>query len=216
MTGSLLLADGASHADLATYVQRARRVDVDGTVRLVAGGDAVAVYVSPVHGGGGPTVLGLLVLRLAAPVDVDTTVALAALADRLARPVGDAGSPVELSLPPVPATGSAWAGVSPPRSGWEAVGAVPQQVLREAARAGIAEVAGAVGEGAAGPVVSRLRALVWGRELPGVPGVPAGVAFAADALGFVVPEEPVALFAAGPWRRLSTARGHVLARHSLI
>ena len=46
--------------------------------------------------------------------------------------------------------------------------------------------------------------------------VPAGAAFVADALGFLAPGEPVALAAAGRWRRLTTGRGHVVTRPRLL
>src|SRR5437764_10583894 len=98
----LTLPDADALADLATFVGRARRVDPDGACRLVASGTVVAAYVSPVHGGGGPTVLGLRVLALAAPADLDATVPLAALLDRFPRVRPDAGS-VALPVPPVPA-----------------------------------------------------------------------------------------------------------------
>ncbi|GAB3597357.1 hypothetical protein GCM10027446_25310 [Angustibacter peucedani] len=212
MTAALVLPDRTALADLGTFVARARRVDPDGAVRLVASGEVLAAYVSPVHGGGGPTVLGLRVVPLAEPATCDRTVALAAVLDRLARADAD----VVLPLPPADVQDAGWAGVSPPRSGWEAVGAVDAGLLGAAARAGVDEIAGGAGEGAGGHAVARLRALVWGRDLDGIAGVPAGAAFAADALGFVTADEPVTLHACGPWRRLSTPRGHVLARRSLL
>jgi hypothetical protein len=212
---SVVLAGPEVLADLSTYVARARRVDPDGAVRLVASGSVLAVYVSPVHGGGGPTVLGLRAAPLAEPAEADRTVPLAAVADRLARGF-DAGGPAVLPVPPMTAPDAGWAGVSPPRSGWEAVGAVDPVVLERAAREGVEEIARGAGEGSGSAAVARLRALVWGRELPGVPGVPAGAAYVADALGFVAPGDPVTLHACGPWRRLSTTRGHVLARQSLL
>ena len=66
-----------------------------------------------------------------------------------------------------------------------------------------------------GRVLARLDVLDerWCRPLtPDLPDVPAGTAFAADALGFLDDGEPVALFRAGPWARATTRRGHVLAR----
>ena len=217
---SVLLSGRAAFQDLGTYVGRATRVDSGGAARLVAHGDVLAVFVSPVHGGGGPTVLGLRVLRLAAPVDVDTTVALASLSDRFARIVAGGlvgpDAPVRVPLPPQEAVDVAWAGMTPPRSGWEVVGTVPEPVLREAARAGVEEVAAGAGNGSGAQAVARLRGLVWGRDVPGVPGLPAGAAFAADALGFLGGDEPVALHRTGPWRRLTSRHGHVLARTSLL
>jgi hypothetical protein len=216
---SLQLTGRAALQDLATFVGRAGRVDSGGAARLVAHGDVAAVFVSPVHGGGGPTVLGLRVLRLAQPADVDTTVPLAALSDRFARIVAGGlvgpDAPVRLPLPPQEAA-EPWAGMSPPRAGWEVVGTVPEPVLRAAARTGVEEISAGAGEGSGAHAVARLRALVWGRDVDGVPGLPAGAAFAAEALGFLAPDEPVALHRTGAWRRLTTQHGHVLARTALI
>ncbi|WP_426566255.1 hypothetical protein ACPPVT_06810 [Angustibacter sp. McL0619] len=211
----LLLPDEDTAADLATYLARARRVDPDGAARLVAAGATLAVYVSPVHGGGGPTVIGLRVLALAEPATADRTVPMAALSDRLARPVAASG-PVRLALPPMDAADAGWAGVGPPRSGWQAVGTVDAAALGDAARAGIEEIAAGAGQGAGSAVVSRLRALVWGRDMVSVPGLAAGAAFAVESLGFLGSDDPVTLHAAGPWQRLSSVRGHVLVRRSML
>jgi hypothetical protein len=211
----LLLPDQDSAADLATYLARARRVDPDGAARLVAAGTTLAVYVSPVHGGGGPTVLGLRVLALAEPASADRTVPMAAVSDRLARALPSSG-PVPLPLPPMDAPDAGWAGVGPPRSGWQAVGTVDAAALSEGARAGIAQIADGAGPASGSAAVSRLRALVWGRDLDSVPGLPAGAAFAAEALGFLGSDEPVTLHSAGPWQRLSSVRGHVLVRRSML
>jgi hypothetical protein len=212
----LALTDAQALADLATFAGRARRVDPDGACRLVASGTVLAAYVSPVHGGGGPTVLGLRVLALAAPADLDATVGLAALLERVARVHPDADSP-ELPVPPVGAV-AAWAGVTPPRSGWDAVGLLEPAALRLSAAHGVREIAAGVPAGAGAQAVARLRGQVWGRPLtPDLPDVPVGTAFAADALGFLDDAEPVALYRAGPWVRATTRRGHVLARrYSLL
>jgi hypothetical protein len=202
----LTLPDDASARDLRTYVSRARKADPDGAMRLVGHGDVLAAYVSPVHGSGAPTVLGLRTLRLAAPSDLDVTVALGAMGDRLA------GEPPGLDLPVPPAeVGASWAGVSPPRRGWEAVGGIGAGTLREVARAGITEIASGAGEGSGGHAVARLRGLVWSRTFSEF-SLPAGAAFAVEALAFAVEGETVAVFASGPWTRLTTGRGHVLSR----
>lgn len=214
---SLLLADDATLTDLATYVGRAHRVDPGGAIRLMARGEVLAAYVSPVHGGGGPTVIGLRVLQLTQGADVDTTVALAALTDRFARlPTSAPGVSVELAVPPAAAVGVTWAGMSPPRSGWQVLGAIAQDLLLDAARQGIEEVAAGAPDGAGAAAVAQLRGRVWGRDLPGVVGVPTGAAYAAQALGFIGADEPLALFSSGAWRRLTTSRGHVLTRTALL
>jgi hypothetical protein len=213
-TVELVVPDAATLADLTTYLSRARRVDPDGAVRLVASGATLAAYVSPVHGSGGPSVIGLRVLPLAQAADVDATVALSAMADRIARIASS--SALTVPLPPTRVSDAGWAGISPPRSGWQVVAEVPEQLLGTTARDGIAEITAGAPEGSGSHAVSRLRALVWGRDVPGIDGLPAGAAFVADALGFVVAGRPMTLHARGAWRRLTSERGHVLCRPSLL
>ena len=229
------LPDRIAVADLATLVWRARKADPDGAARLRAHGNLLAVFVCPIQVPGAPLVLGLRTMHLAAPSEVDVTVPLAALADACARVAGPGpsaavpaagtgpGEPVEVTLPTAQVT-AAWAGVSPPREGWAEVGQVEVATLLEAARAGAAEIAAGSPPEAGAAAVARLRSLVWGRPLPGLsrppgPGadapadVPAGMAFAADVLGFARDGDPPApVHRAGRWSRLSTPRGYVLAR----
>ena len=227
MSRELTLPDRQALDDLETFLGRARRVDPDGAARLVVTGGMLAVYVSPVHGGGGPTVLGLRVVALApgpgpdACLDadqqgLDVTVALSALLDRFPRLRSSSAPPVTLSLPPAPVA-AAWAGVAPPRSGWDAVGLLGAARLREAAASGIREIADGVPAGTGAAAVARVRGLVWGRPLAeDLADVPAGVAFAADALAFLDDAEPVALYRLRPWVRATTSRGHVLARRPAL
>ena len=205
----LMFPDDESLGDLRTYVSRARKADPDGAARLVGHGNVLAAYVSPVHGSGAPTVLGLRTMRLAAAPGIDVTVSLAALGDRLATP----GETRDLPVPPAE-VGASWAGVSPPRRGWGAVGGIGANAVREVARAGIAEIASGAGEGSGGHAVARLRGLVWSRPFSEF-AVPAGAAFAVEALAFAAEGETVAVFVSGPWTRLSTGRGHVLSRAPL-
>ena len=227
---NLSLPDLATLSDLRTFVGRARQVDEGGAIRLVGAGEVLAMYACALHGGGGPTVLALRVLSLAEPTELDATVPLSALSDRFARldrlmagarpTPRSVGRPIELPVPPTTATSASWAGMAPPRSGWNIEGMVPLPLLRDAARAGIEEVAAGVPSGSGSAAVARLRGLVWGRSLlgPGAPAVPAGVAFAAETFGFLgrapsgESEDASTLHSAGPWWRLSTTRGHVLAR----
>jgi hypothetical protein len=91
------------------------------------------------------------------------------------------------------------------------VGSIADADLRAAAEAGISEVAGIVPDKPGALIVNNARAAVWGRELPGGGGLPAGAAFAALTLGFLGGDEQK-LYRAGRWFRLSGSRGHVLAR----
>ena len=216
----LHLADEESAADLRTYVSRAKRHDEGGAMRLQAvptsAGGVLAAWTCVLPGAGltrSGLVLGLRTLPLASlDGPLDTTVALGALTDRFACSGG-----TELSVPPTEATPS-WAAVSPPRGGWELHGTVQAAHLREVATAGIAEVAVGTPEGAGSAAVADLRSRVWGRPLEGQAGhpeVPAGAAFGMHVLGFLggaSTEEPVSVHASGPWVRLTSRLGYVLAR----
>lgn len=202
----LLLEDDRAAADLATFVRRALRVDADGAIRLQVGGEVLASWVQVLPGQGltrSGTVLGLRVGRLAEAAAVDVTVPLAALRDRFARE-----ETARISLPPNEVR-PPWVAITPPRTGWESVGVLDREVLAATARAGIDEVAAGTPDGAGSAAVAALRERVWGRTDDW--GMPAGVAFAAEALGFLG-EGTVTWHRAGPWGRLTTPTGHVLAK----
>lgn len=210
MSGAeLVFPDHESLADLATFVARAKSVDEDGAVRLGASGTTLAVTVGVLPGAGlmaEGTVLGLRVMALAEPAELDVTVPLAAVSDRLARGVARTlPVPPALVHPP-------WAAVTAPRGGWERVGSLPAEALNDVARQGIAEIATGSPEGSGSKAVAALRRAVWARSTTTVPPVPSGGAFAAYALGFSPPATVVTVWANGRWTRLSTPAGHVLMR----
>lgn len=206
---SLRFPDAQGLDDLRTYVARARAADEDGAIRLQASGTTLAAYVGVLPGSGlmgEGAVIGLRAMPLAEPAEVDTTVSLSSVADRLAREGGST-----LSLPPTTVS-VGWAAMAPPRSGWERVGAVAAEDVHAVARQGIAEVASGVPSDAGSQAVAALRRHVWGRSTTTTPPVPAGGAFAAYALGFAAPGTEVTVWTHGRWTRLSTPSGHVLIR----
>lgn len=207
---SLRLVDEESALDLATYLSRARRIDEEGDVRLQAVGEVLAAWtcVLPGHGlGSTGLVLGLRTFALAEPAVSDRTVPIGAVTDRLAR------GGTEVPEPPM-TTHPTWRALSPPRSGWESVGTVADHDLMVAAQAGIAEVAEGAPDGSGSAAVADLRGRVWGRSTTTVPPVPAGTAFGLHVLGFLRPDEAAAatVHAMGPWTRVATDRGFVIAR----
>lgn len=211
MSQSLIFSDEAGVADFRTFVSRARAAD-DGAIRLQSSGAVLAAWVCSMRpkllGEGTPTVLGLRTMALARQTELDCTVSLASVADRLARlEPGDRG----LAIPPV-GVKEAWASVSPPRSDWQVVTQLEANRLIQAAKDGVREVAQIIPVNPGALIVNNARASVWGRELPEFPGIPAGAAFAGYALGFWRPDEPVALFRSARWLRLSSGTGHVLVR----
>lgn len=221
MARSLPLTDPRDVADLRTFLSRARGVDAQGAVRFQGRGRALGVYVCVLEPRGlldtAPTVLGLRTAALASEQHLDVTVPLGGVLDRMPRQDEDA---TEVGLPPMDATVS-WAGIAPPLSGWVPVGSVAADGVREAARAGMAEVARAVPTDAGSAVVDTVRSQVWGRSsgwaeplagrLAGGP-LPDGAAFAAYSLGFLRPGAEVAVAENGRWARLSAPGGHVLVK----
>ena len=225
MGTSFTLPDAASLGDLRTYLGRATRIE-DGSVRLIADSGVLAVYTAILYPIGLldelPTVLGLRTFSLVQPATIDVVVPLASLLERLRilaeeqdaeRDEGadpTRATPVEVELPHEVHTVT-WAAISPPRGGWVPLPDVSPELLRRAARNGIAEVADAVPSNAGEAIVRRICSEVWGRPVPGIEHLPAGAGFAGESLGFLG-HDPVRLFETGPWSRLTTSRGHVLVK----
>ena len=215
-TEELLLGDAGTVADFRTFVTRARVAD-DGAIRLQGYAHVLAAYVCVMRGKllgeGTPTILGLRTMALSTPSDVDVTVSLASVADRLARM--DAN---ELALPVPPMTvHESWAGISAPRGAWEEIGTVSADTLIEVAKAGVQEIGQIIPVNPGALLVNHVRASVWGRPMDGVPGdVPGGAAFAAYALGFLSPGETGTILRSHKWLRISTNRGHILVRPTTL
>lgn len=113
---------------------------------------------------------------------------------------------------PETARSPAWAGIAPPRGGWERHGTVSASAIARRAQWGIAAVANGTPPGAGEEAVRTLRASIWGEPDEELANLPRGIAFAAHAFGFVSGEEDVAVTVSGRWTRLSFRRGHVLSR----
>ncbi len=114
MSASLALTSPEDLADLGTFALRAKGIDADGAMRLQAYGGVLAATVGIRAGTGilgDGTILGMRLVALRTPSEVDVTVPLAAITDRTAR----GGSVLE--VPPVEQPAK-WAAVTPPRSGW--------------------------------------------------------------------------------------------------
>ncbi|MGO4535499.1 hypothetical protein [Leifsonia sp. 2MCAF36] len=219
MSQSFSLKDTLAVADLQTYLSRASRVE-EGSVRLIAGSGVLAVYTAILYPRGlmdeTPTVLGLRTFAIGGDDEFDVVVPIRSLLDRVARVREGAEAqptdePVEVRLPLEVSTVT-WAGISPPRGGWQKVGETDAARLQAIAQAGIAEVAEAVPTGTGEQLVTRVRAEVWGRPIDDLEYVPAGAGFAAESLGFLGGDEPVTIHETGTWTRLTTSRGHTLVR----
>ena len=205
--------DARGLTDLSTFIGRARVAVPDGAIRLqVPGRGLLVVTVAVLEGSGllgDGTVLGLRAVRIRdATPGIDATVTFASITDRLAR---HRGTETTLSVPPTTVS-PPWAGLTPPREGWERVGALDAADVRSAAEQGIAEVAEGTPAGAGGAAVTALRRRVWGAMTRTVPPIAAGLAFGAHVLGFLEDGEPTVVATCGRWTRLTMSRGHVLVR----
>jgi hypothetical protein len=215
MINPFVLADEQTAADMQAYLGRAKRLDPDGLVRLRAFGAVLAAYVAPIYSGNlmdsGPTVLGLRTCELAEPAELDALVPIASVQERLAKLLSD-NETVEFKIQLLETQRAPWAGISPPRQGWESLGSINESRLTQIARDGIAEVAASLPESVGGPIAARIRGEIWGRGIDLESRVPTGAAFAAAGLGFLTENEEVGLYSAEGWVRLSSEHGHVLAK----
>ena len=207
MSQRLLFPDPDAAADALTFAGRSGAIG-DGAVRLQASGGALVMTSAPLAPRGlfdaTPTVLGMRIL----PVDPELVCDLAVEASALVR-ADDEPRAVVL---PATALSPSWAGMSPPRGGWEEKAGIAASTLATRAQWGIAAVAEGLPTDAGEDVVRSVRASVWGPPDDPLHGLPLGVAFAAFALGFIGGEEEAAVRGAGPWTRLTLHRGHVLVR----
>jgi hypothetical protein len=219
MSRTFTLVDSLALRDLQVYLGRAARVE-EGSVRLIAGGGVLAVYVAVFYPIGlldeAPTVLGLRTFALKTTDAFDAVVPVRSLLERINRieeQLADDATDVLVTLP-MEVNTVTWAAISPPKGGWVTLPATASALLDGVARSGIDEVAAAIPTGTGEQIVHRVRSEVWGRPIDGLEHVPAGGAFAALSLGFLGEgaDDDVRIFETGPWTRLTTLRGHVLIK----
>jgi len=199
-----VLADAQTARDVLTFSGRASKAGADG-VRLQASGGVLALTAAALAPQGlfdhTPTILAMRIVHADPELQCDLVV----------ESLGESAEPNELTLPDT-ALSPAWAGVAPPRGGWEARGELDAHIIAERAQWGISAVAHGSPGGAGEDAVRALRARIWGEPDEALHGLPRGVAFAAHAFGFISGAERVRITASGRWTRLAFARGHVLSR----
>ncbi|MGR8010512.1 hypothetical protein [Streptomyces hypolithicus] len=229
----LELADAGEAADLAAYLGRLIHYDRAAAVRLQVGGGAVAVFGRP------PSfeVLAVRTSRLSGrrgvgvgtgvaggAVDLDVTVSAGELLEGIAESSGTVAVPGAVTGPP-------WAGVLPPRGGWQQLPGLPEPTaIRAELTAAVAEFRSR--DEALAPqertrtARDRIGREIWSRTL-GDTELPLRAAHAAQSLGFLRPVrarvlagagglEPgaVALLAVGGWLRLRTPYGSIAVRRA--
>ncbi|WAL74215.1 hypothetical protein OU787_23590 [Kitasatospora sp. YST-16] len=207
------LADRQEAADLAAFLGRLLRFDRAAAVRLQAvpgadGGGVLAVFGRlPL---GGSAVLAVRTVRLAGPAGpADLTVS----AGQLLESVDEPGAGLGL---PAPVTGPAWAGLLPPRSGWQPLGRPPVERVVGEVLAAVAEFKRRTAEvpehHRTRQAVDAIADEIWSRPLAAAEGLPLRAAHAAHAIGFLRPGVELAAHRAGAWLRLDAPAGSVALR----
>jgi len=211
MAHTFTLTSDQARLDAIQFLERATRVN-NGSARLVAHDDGLLMYVGVLFPRGlldqTPTVIGLRVFALQTPAQFDCIVPLESLIHRLQ--VAGENKVSEITVPAEVASLS-WAAVTPPQGGWRRRLGVSNSALSEAAAAGVAKVAKTVPEVVGESVLQKVRAEVWGSVITDHKRIPAGAAFAADALGFLT-EKAIAVHTLDNWLRLSSKAGYVLVK----
>lgn len=199
-----MLADPETARDVLTFVGRAARISDEG-VRLQARGGVLALTTAVLAPHGlfdqTPTVLAMRIVGADPELECDLVVASLAATedDRM------------LELPET-ALSPSWAGIAPPRGDWQQEASLTASGIAQRAQWGISAVAHGTMPGAGEEAVRALRAAIWGEPDPDLSDLPRGMAFAADALGFISGEEEIPVMRSGRWTRIAFRRGHVLAR----
>ncbi|MDH6450269.1 MULTISPECIES: hypothetical protein [unclassified Streptomyces] len=209
----LHLADEGEAADLAAFLSRLLRYDRSAAVRLQVTGTALAVFGRP------PSfeVLAIRAVRLAKPyengldVTLDVTVSAGELLESVDESAGTAVVPAAVTGPP-------WAGVLPPRGGWQAVTGLPEpEALRALVHSGVAEFRSRTEELSAEErtraELDRIGREIWSRTV-GPTRLPVRAVHAAQSLGFLRPGGQLALLSAGAWLRLRTPYGSIAVRQA--
>ncbi|MGP3970939.1 hypothetical protein [Streptomyces sp. 6N223] len=204
--GRLAFAEPGEARDLAAFLKRQLGWDRAASVRLTAGGEVAALFTRPARFG----VLAVRPGRLREPARIDATVS----AGELLEGIDEERDAVAV---PAPVTGPAWAGVLPPRGGWQQLAQVPHGELGSTAAAVVAEfrerserLAGAERTREA---LDAIAEEIWSRTLPGTP-LPLRVVHAAHALGFLRARDaaPATVLRCGVWLRLGTPPGSIAVR----
>ncbi|MFF7451055.1 MULTISPECIES: hypothetical protein [unclassified Streptomyces] len=210
----LHLADEGEAADLAAFLSRLLHYDRGAAVRLQASGTALAVFGRP------PSfeVLAIRAVRLAKPYEngLDATLDVTVSAGELLETVDETGATATV---PGSVTGPPWAGVLPPRGGWQPVPGLPAaDDLRAMVGAGVAEFRSRTQQLAAESrtraELDRIGREIWSRTV-GDTELPVRAVHAAQSLGFLrSATEELALLASGAWLRLRTPYGSIAVRRA--
>lgn len=218
---ALHLADAGEAADLAAFLARLIHYDRAAAVRLQGSGTALAVFGRP------PSfeVLAIRTARLAKPYEngLDASLDVTVSAGELLESIDESAA---TALVPTAVTGPPWAGVLPPRGGWQQEPGLPAlDAVRSMVASAVAEFRSRIGELAperrTRAELDRIGREIWSRPI-GDTELPVRAAHAAQSLGFLrparpaTPDEPAptALLSSGAWLRLRTPYGSIAVRRA--
>ncbi|MEU3459927.1 hypothetical protein ABZ721_08205 [Streptomyces sp. NPDC006733] len=222
----LLLAGAGEAADLAAFLGRLVRWDKAAVVRLRSTEGVLAVFGQPPFGG----VLAIRTASLREVRDLDATVSAGQLLEGIeeggsegsgAPSGGASGDGGDAVVVPPSVTGPAWAGLLPPRGGWQRAAEFAPDDVRAAAKRLVGEFRSRtevlVPERRTRAELDALAEEVWSRPV-GDTVLPMRAVHAAQALGFLREGgvEPLLLLTAGAWLRLRTPYGSVAVRRTTL
>jgi hypothetical protein len=199
----LRLAEPQEAGPLADFLERLLRYDRAAAVRLQTAGTTLAVFARLPLGQTGPLVIRTA--RLAQPLPLDVTVSAGQWLEELVRDADGA----DVALPPA-ITGPSWAGLLPPRSGWEHVEDLATAPLGAAVAAAIGEFRKAAEAAEGGDALAEA---IWSRRVH-PSGVTLRALHAAHLTGLLRQSPHLALHRHPSWLRLTAPRGSVAIRRN--
>lgn len=214
MSFTVSLVNQQIRADVRTFLTRALAVDPRLVVRVLAKPGMVGLYAGVIYPptllDSSATVLGMRAYRVEGSTEFDAAFRAGDLLAAL-----DEGQDNQLVLDAEKATHSApWLGILPPLTGWEPAGEISATTVRTQAQLGMDAVAKALPDNPGHAVLETVRSRIWSSPLEPGSQIPTGVAFAAQALGFLPDsfEGDLPVLKAGAWSRINFPGGFVLAK----
>jgi hypothetical protein len=208
---SVSLGGAHESAGLVAYLRCLVGLDDRGAVRLQGAQRVLGVW-------GGPP-MDVVTLRpvalateLAEPLDV--TVSARRMLEAVER-VSTSATPSAAVDLPAAVTGPGWAGLLPPRGGWQELATVPAASVVDAVRVAVDGFRRRVQdlpepERRSQPVLESVARQLWAQ--PVVAGIPLRAAHAAEVVGLLSRDGDVRAMESGPWQRLACPGGSVLLR----
>ncbi|MEV4557473.1 hypothetical protein AB0K51_10805 [Kitasatospora sp. NPDC049285] len=207
------LADAGEAADLAAFLGRLLRLDRAAAVRLQAVPGTDGAGVLAVFGRLPLGTSGVLAVRTARLAGLEHPADATVSAGQLLESVDEAMGAVRV---PAPVTGPAWAGMLPPRSGWQLLAEPPVDAVMPEVLAAVREFkerTEQVPEHHRGrQVLDGIADEIWSRPLGAVAELPLRAAHAAYVIGFLRPGAPLTVHRAGGWLRLNAPAGSIALR----